>query len=121
MPLFGERLRELMTRDDLTQRQLAGSVGMSQGAISHYLRGTRATPGVEEVVALAAYFRVSVDWLLGVDPASLPRPADPDQASRAKDQADLEQIAKTLEEQAGKIRQLLSTNRREPRRRRQKQ
>lgn len=109
-----------MARDNLTQRQLATATGISQSAISQHLNGLRAAPGVEEAIALATYFRVSVDWLLGVDPASLPHPAEPDQASGAKHHADLERIAETLEEQAEKIRQLLSTDKRELRSRRQR-
>lgn len=98
-----------MARDDLTQRQLAEATGMSQSAISQYLSGTRAAPGVEEAIAIAIHFKVTVDWLLGVDPSTLVRPADPDSDLRAKRDAELEQVAKTLEEQAVKLRSLLST------------
>ena len=97
-----------MAREDLTQRQLADAVGISQGAISHYLRGTRAAPGVEEAIAIASYFGVTVDWLLGVDQSPAARPADTNTESRAKRDAELEQVAKTLEEQVVKLRKLLS-------------
>ena len=98
-----------MVRDDLTQRQLAEATGMSQSAISQYLSGMRAAPGVDEAIAIAIHFKVTVDWLLGVDPSTLVRPADPDSELRAKRDAELEQVAKTLEEQAVKLRSLLST------------
>ena len=106
--LFGAHLQELMARDDLTQRQLAVAIGISQSAISQYLNGMRAAPGVEEAIALASHFGVTVDWLLGVDSSPLARPAARETEARAKRDAELEQVAKTLEEQAVKLRKLLS-------------
>jgi len=104
---FGARLRELMARDRLTQRQLADAVGISQGAVSHYLRGTRAAPGVEEAIALARHFKVTLDWLLGMDPSALVHSADPDSESRAKRDSEIEQVAKLLEECVVKLRKHL--------------
>ena len=112
--LFPERLQELMARDDLTQRQLADAIGVSQSAISQYLNGSRGAPGVEEAIALAGHFGVTVDWILGVDPSSLVRPADPDSEARAMRDAELEQVAKTLQEQALKLQNLLSTAKKRP-------
>ena len=105
---FCARLQELMDRDGLTQRQLAAAIGISQSAISQYLNGMRAAPGVEEAIALASHFGVTVDWLLGVDALPLARTADPDSEARGRRDAELEQVAKTLEEQIVKLRKLLS-------------
>ena len=74
--LFVARLQELMSRDDLTQRQLADAIGISQSAVSQYLSGGRGAPGVEEAVALAHHFGVTVDWLLGVDSSPIAHSAD---------------------------------------------
>lgn len=43
---------------------LAGEVNISHITISRYLNGHRE-PELKYVLALAQYFRVSIDWLLG--------------------------------------------------------
>ena len=106
---FAARLQELMARDGLTQRQLAAAIGASQSAISQYLSGARTAPRVEEAIALADHFAVTVDWLLGVDPKPLALPADTHSEARAKRDAELEQVANALDEQIAKLRKLLGS------------
>ena len=58
------RLKELRLSRHLTQLKLAMDVSMSQNTISRYENGERE-PGLAELVAIADYFDVSVDYLLG--------------------------------------------------------
>ena len=49
----------------LSQRALAEKIGISQTALSNYERGARA-PDKDVVVALARFYNVSCDYLLGL-------------------------------------------------------
>lgn len=66
------RLKELRTKRRLSQARLAMELNMSQNTISRYETGEREA-GYETLIALADYFGVSVDYLLG-------RTDDPGQA-----------------------------------------
>jgi transcriptional regulator with XRE-family HTH domain len=61
---FCELLSELRKDHNMTQKELAAAVHVSVAAISNYETGTN-TPGIEMLVALANYFHVSTDYLLG--------------------------------------------------------
>ena len=54
----------------MSQRELATAIQLSPGAVSNYLSGGRTLPRAEELLALARYFSVSVEWLLGEDAGS---------------------------------------------------
>lgn len=62
---FGERLKELRTQANLTQKQLADRIGVTKSAISYYELLERS-PSPEVLIRLAAIFHVSTDYLLGV-------------------------------------------------------
>ena len=65
---FSMRFCELLEKCGLTQKELAAKLGMSEGAIVNYKKDR--VPKAEELRALAAYFEVSMEWLLtGFDPA----------------------------------------------------
>lgn len=64
MKIFQERLKEQRTLYGKTQRQMAEYLGISQPSYIRYEKGT-AEPTLEKLVALAAFFDVSVDYLLG--------------------------------------------------------
>lgn len=64
MSLFGSRLRQLRKEDDLTQKELASKLGLAFSTISMYERGIRQ-PDFETAEAIADYFNVSMDFLLG--------------------------------------------------------
>ena len=64
---FGERLKELRKQKKLTQQQLGDVVHVSKVSISGYERGERS-PDRETLTALADYFGVSTDYLLGRSP-----------------------------------------------------
>lgn len=58
------RLKELRTAHNLSQKQLADVLGTTARAISFYENGLRE-PNIAALIALADYFGVSVDYLLG--------------------------------------------------------
>lgn len=60
---FPERLRQLRTKADLTQQQLADIVGTTQQNIAFWETG-RQRPKQPSLVKLANYFNVSIDYLL---------------------------------------------------------
>ena len=72
---FPANLRELMEKTGTTQIELGNSIGVSRQSISYYCDGS-SSPTWEGIVAIANYFDVSVDWLLGL-PGSVQR-ADTD-------------------------------------------
>ena len=58
------RLRELRTAKHISQLKLAIDLNMKQNTISRYENGERE-PGINELIKMADYFNVSVDYLLG--------------------------------------------------------
>ena len=75
---FGERLGDLIANKGINQTKLAKSTGIGQSRLSDYIAGTEvdrekgtrnyAAPDCATVIALAKYFSVSADYLLGIDP-----------------------------------------------------
>lgn len=63
---FGVRLKELRLSKKLTQQQLGDIVHVSKVSISGYERGERS-PDKDTLTALANFFNVSTDYLLGRD------------------------------------------------------
>ena len=58
------RLKELRKSRKISQVKLAMDLNMNQNTISRYETGERE-PGVTELILLADYFDVSLDYLLG--------------------------------------------------------
>ncbi|MBQ9949588.1 MAG: helix-turn-helix transcriptional regulator [Clostridia bacterium] len=58
------RLKELRKERGLTQLKLAIDLNANQNTISRYESGERE-PGIEELIRIADYFDVSVDYLIG--------------------------------------------------------
>ena len=58
------RLKELRKKHGISQLKLAMDLHMSQNTISRYETGERE-PGIAELIKLADYFRVSLDYLVG--------------------------------------------------------
>jgi len=59
-----ERLRALRAKKGISQRELARQLNLLPQTYSNYENGTRE-PSHETVVALADYFNVTTDYLLG--------------------------------------------------------
>ncbi len=64
MKIFQERLIEQRKLNKLTQRQLADYLQITQPSYIRYENGS-AQPSFENLVKLADYFDVSIDYLLG--------------------------------------------------------
>lgn len=64
MAKFFERLRQLRTARNLSQMELAKSIGISKSSINMYERGERE-PGLETLEHFADFFNVDMDYLLG--------------------------------------------------------
>jgi transcriptional regulator with XRE-family HTH domain len=63
--IFCERLRSLRQSHDLTLEQLANELGLVKQTINNWEKGVRA-PSLEASIALAEYFNVSLDYLVGL-------------------------------------------------------
>lgn len=59
---FAERFRNLVEASGLSQKELATRLGVSEGAIVNYKGGR--VPKAEELLSIAAFFDVKMEWLL---------------------------------------------------------
>ena len=62
---FSERLQQLRLDANLTQSQLAKVLSTTQRRISYFEKGA-VEPDLDTLMAIAGYFGVSVDYLLGL-------------------------------------------------------
>lgn len=62
--IFSLRLKELRTSKGLKQDDIAAFLGVTKTQISDIERGKRTTT-IEKLVALADFFDVSLDYLVG--------------------------------------------------------
>lgn len=62
--MFSERLKTLRIEKSLTQNQLAQELGLSNKTISVYEKGA-SSPTLDTLEKIAAYFDVTVDYLIG--------------------------------------------------------
>ena len=60
-----QRIRDLREDADLTQKQIAGILGMSQTGYSKYETGENDIP-TAILIKLATYYDTSVDYILGL-------------------------------------------------------
>ena len=58
------RLNELRKKKGISQLRLATDLNTTQNTISRYETGERE-PGIDELIKIADYFNVSVDYLIG--------------------------------------------------------
>ncbi len=59
-----QRIQDLRTDADLSQKQLSEILHISQRSYSHYETGSRNIP-IEMLIRLANYYDISVDYLVG--------------------------------------------------------
>lgn len=64
MIIFSERLKELRTKHKINQTTLAELLHVSQRQISYYEKA-QDTPSLTSLIAIADYFDVSLDYLVG--------------------------------------------------------
>lgn len=62
--VFGRILADLRKNEGLTQKQLAKVLNVSESTLAHYEQGG-TLPNIYILSALADYFKVPVDYLLG--------------------------------------------------------
>lgn len=62
--MLSERIRKLREQKNISQKQLADIMHISQSSISEYESGNQQPP-LEMIVKLADFFDVSIDYLLG--------------------------------------------------------
>ncbi len=58
------RLKELRKNKGISQLRLATELNTTQNTISRYETGERE-PGIDELIKIADFFNVSVDYLIG--------------------------------------------------------
>ena len=58
------RLKQLRRQHGISQLKLAMDLGLNQNSISRYESGERE-PGIVELIRIADYFHVSIDYLVG--------------------------------------------------------
>lgn len=63
---FGLKLKELRKQAGMTQQQLADKLGITKSVVSYYELSER-TPSPDVLRDLALIFKVSADYLLGID------------------------------------------------------
>lgn len=66
--IFAKQVFELRKARGISQEKLGKAVGLSHKAISTIESGARSTT-IEKLIALARYFGVSTDYLLGLKDA----------------------------------------------------
>ena len=62
---FSIRIKELREENKLSQAQVGKELGYSQVCISRWESGERM-PNVNDIIAVALFFNVSTDYLLGL-------------------------------------------------------
>lgn len=62
---FGEKIKNLRKDADLNQTELGKAVSMTQRKVSYLERG-QCEPSMEDIAALARFFKVSADYLLNI-------------------------------------------------------
>jgi transcriptional regulator with XRE-family HTH domain len=61
---LGNRLSDLLASSDTSQRKLAKQIGVSNATISRIINGDGGAM-LKTVIAIADYFSVSLEWLVG--------------------------------------------------------
>ena len=64
MTKFGERLKALRLEENVSRQQLANALSVSLRSISYWENNQRECD-FDTLIAIAGYFSVSVDYLLG--------------------------------------------------------
>ena len=61
---LGNRLSDLLASSDTSQRKLAKQIGVSNATISRIINGD-GNAMLKTVIAIADYFSISLEWLVG--------------------------------------------------------
>ncbi|MGN0804972.1 MAG: helix-turn-helix domain-containing protein [Candidatus Coproplasma sp.] len=63
---FGQKLKELRLEQHLSQKELGAILGFCNQTISFW-ESAKREPDLDSLIAIAKYFNVSIDFLLGLD------------------------------------------------------
>ena len=63
MSYFSDRIKELRKAKNMTQRQMADALGITERSYQRY--EADSNPNIETLIKLANFFEVSTDYLLG--------------------------------------------------------
>jgi len=63
--MLGKVLKELRSKHKITQEQLAAAIGVERSSIGKYEGNQSVIPSVDVLKAIADYFNVTTDYLLG--------------------------------------------------------
>ncbi len=63
---FGNKLRDLRHKNNLSQENLGKILGISKGMLSSYESAMRM-PTYDNLIKIALHFNVTTDYLLGID------------------------------------------------------
>ncbi len=63
---FPQRLKELLKFENISQKEFALKVGVSQSCVTFWLKGERQ-PTAENIYSISKAYSVSSDYLLGLD------------------------------------------------------
>lgn len=66
MNLFIERLKELIIESGKMQKEICADLGVTKQKLSKWKTGYNE-PSIDEIIMIAKYFKVTTDYLLGVD------------------------------------------------------
>lgn len=88
--MFAERISLLRHEKNISQRQAAKDLGISQALLSHYENGLRE-PRLEFISTVCGYYGVSADYVLG-------RTDDPDEGKELRRLRQAEQDLRSLTE-----------------------
>ena len=73
--LLAQRLNSLTKESGKPIKELASEIEISVGVLSNYQNG-KAEPGLTALCAIADYFEVPVDWLVGRSQVRDPKAAE---------------------------------------------
>ncbi|MBR3685169.1 MAG: helix-turn-helix transcriptional regulator [Clostridia bacterium] len=63
---FGERLNELLKAENISQKDFAKAICVSQSIVCDWLKG-RVQPTADNILNTADFFKVTTDYILGKD------------------------------------------------------
>lgn len=64
--MINENIKKLRTANNLTQVELAAELGVSKQCVSNW-ENDYIQPSIEMLIKLAEYFKVSTDFILGLN------------------------------------------------------
>lgn len=65
LQIFADRIKELRSKKELTQKEFAKKIGVTPAALSAYENNAK-NPSIAVAKRIAEAFRVSIDWLCGL-------------------------------------------------------